>query len=173
MLLSNLRGSILIRRVVQMQRETQAKDNALGLEDQKKAFDNFAHLRQAAEQGNAMGQYILGGCYRYGEGVEKDCVEAVKWYRKAAEQGNATGQYILGTCYENGEGVKKDYAEAVKWYRKAAAQGDAYGQCSLGDCYYNGKGVDKDEAEAIRWYRKAADQGYWEAKLKLKSLHGA
>lgn len=83
------------------------------------------------------------------------------------------GQYILGECYENGEGVKKDYAEAVKWYHKAAAQGDAYGQCSLGDCYYNGKGVDKDEAEAIRWYRKAADQGYWEAKYRLKSLHGA
>ena len=110
---------------------------AIDFERLKKAFDNFAHLRQAAEQGNAMGQYILGGCYRYGEGVEKDCVEAVKWYRKAAEQG------------------------------------DAYGQCSLGDCYYNGKGVDKDEAEAIRWYRKAADQGYWEAKLKLESLHEA
>lgn len=31
-----------------MQRETQAKDNALRLEDQKKAFDNFACLRQAA-----------------------------------------------------------------------------------------------------------------------------
>ena len=61
-----------------MQRETQAKDNALGLEDQKKAFDNFAHLRQAAEQGNAMGQYILGGCYRYGEGCRERLCRSCK-----------------------------------------------------------------------------------------------
>ena len=35
----------------------------------------------------------------FGEGVEQDYAEAVKWYRLAAEQGNADAQYNLGYAY--------------------------------------------------------------------------
>ena len=60
--------------------------------------------------------------YEFGNGVEQDYEEAVKWYRKSAEQGNSRGQYNLGYMYEFGKGVTKDYEEAIKWYRKAAEQ---------------------------------------------------
>ena len=43
-------------------------------------------LKQAAEQGNAEAQIKLGDCYYKGTGVNKDLIEAVKWYRTAAEQ---------------------------------------------------------------------------------------
>ena len=56
-------------------------------------------------------------------GVEKDEVEAVKWYRKAAEQNDATAQSCLAACYVNGQGVAKDYVEGYKWMLLAAAQG--------------------------------------------------
>lgn len=64
-----------------------------------------------------------GNDYYFGDGVEQDYAEAVKWYQKAAEQGYADAQYSLGYCYENGQGVLKSTAEAVKWYTKASEQG--------------------------------------------------
>ena len=51
--------------------------------------------RVEAEQGNAEAQYNLGYCYVFGEGVDQDYAEAVKWYRKAAEQGHAKAQKAL------------------------------------------------------------------------------
>ena len=70
-------------------------------------------------------QNDLGVCYQFGQGVERDYYEAVKWYRKAAAQGHASAQNNLGACYEYGQGVEKDLKEAVKWYMMAAEQGNA------------------------------------------------
>ena len=58
-------------------------------------FAGAANYRSAAEQGNADAQYLLGNCYIGGLGVEKDKVEAVKWFSKAAAQGNVKAQKIL------------------------------------------------------------------------------
>jgi TPR repeat protein len=52
-------------------------------------------IRDAAEQGNAKGQYYLGVMYRDGEGVPQDKAEAMKWFRKAAEQGNSDAKEWL------------------------------------------------------------------------------
>ena len=57
--------------------------------------------RRGGERGEGEAQCKLGGCYCYGEGVEKDEAEAVKWYRKAAEQGRSAAQCNLGSCYES------------------------------------------------------------------------
>ena len=38
----------------------------------------------------------LGVCYKYGTGVVKDEVEAVKYYKMAADQGYASAQNNLG-----------------------------------------------------------------------------
>lgn len=66
-------------------------------------------------------QYELGNAYFHGNGREKNCYEAVKWWRRAAEQGHAGAQYSLGFfgC-EQGLGAEKDDAAAAMWYRKAA-----------------------------------------------------
>ena len=42
---------------------------------------------------------LVGVCYEYGTGVEKDEVEAVKYYKMAADQGYASAQYILGETW--------------------------------------------------------------------------
>ena len=54
------------------------------------------------------------GALEFGDGVEKNYAEALKWWRKAAEQGDAEAQFNLGGMYQRGEGAEKDYAEAVK-----------------------------------------------------------
>lgn len=53
--------------------------------------------------------------------MQKDKVEAVKWYRKAAEQGFANAQTNLGTMYYNGEGVPKDLVQAHAWWNIAGS----------------------------------------------------
>lgn len=135
------------------------------------AQDNLDALRQAAEQGDAKAQAVLGAAYAEGRGVRKDDVEAVRWYRLAAEQGNASAQYTLGFAYANGEGLPKDESEAVRWYQKAAEQGDASAQNSLGGMYANGRGVLKDDAEAVRCFRKAAEQGLYVAQYALGLMY--
>ena len=128
-------------------------------------------FRPLAVQGNADGQFNLGGMYANGQGVEKDYAKAFKWYRKAAEQGDAGGQFNLGVMYANGQGVEKDYAKALKWYRKVAEQGNALGQLNLGVMYSNGQGVEKDYAKAFKWYRKAAEQGNADAQYNLGVMY--
>jgi TPR repeat protein len=131
----------------------------------------FSLLSLLAEQGDAKGQQKLGNMYYYGDGVDKDYVEAVKWYRKSAEQGDAHGQGGLADMYYHGYGVDKDYVEAIKWYRKSAEQGDAMSQFDLGIMYENGYGVDKDYVEAVKWYRKSAEQGNAGAQINLGFMY--
>ncbi len=57
----------------------------------------FLETKVKAEKGDAKAQTLLGDImYGNGEGVDKDYVEAVKWYRKAADQGHAGAQVNLG-----------------------------------------------------------------------------
>lgn len=42
---------------------------------------------RGADQGDAIAQYALAGCYYNGDGVEQDDAKAVEWWRKAADQG--------------------------------------------------------------------------------------
>jgi TPR repeat protein len=126
--------------------------------------------REAAEQGEAKAQCVLGFDYAEGQGVPQDYAEAVRWYRKAADQGNAKAQYGLGFLYALGQGVPQNYAEATRWYCKAAEQGDADAQYGLGLMYYLGQGVPRNYAEAVRWYRKAAAQGDLNAQRALSSM---
>ena len=119
-----------------------------------------AELQQKAEVGDVTAQLNLALCYDTGSGIEKNPVEAHKWFLKAAEQGNGRALNAVGMNYANGTGgVEKDLTEAIKWYRKSAEQGNDRGQCSMGWCYEYGKGVEKDLAEAVKWYRKSAEQG--------------
>ena len=63
---------------------------------------------------------LLGSCYAYGTGVEKDGSEAVKWYRKSAEAGgNAGVMTILSRHYQYGIGVEKDMDQAQYWTQRA------------------------------------------------------
>jgi hypothetical protein len=134
-------------------------------------MEMFKKAKEWAEKGEAQGQDSLAICYYWGQGVEKDFVQAAAWWRKAAEQGFAPAQTLLGHCYFGGEGVPKDQALAVTWYRKAAEQGNASAQMSLGECYGGGKGVEKDFVQAVKWYRKASEQGYVLAQYYLGGFY--
>lgn len=63
--------------------------------------------QRAADQNYAAAQLVLGFCYEYGKGVDKDAQKAVEWYRRAAAQNLSEAQCNLGVCYSYGNGVKK------------------------------------------------------------------
>ena len=75
------------------------------LGDSKKAMSFYEKVIKF-HPNHTNAQYNLGVMYATGVGVEKDAVEAVKWYRKAVEQNNPTAQYRLGFHYANGQGVE-------------------------------------------------------------------
>ena len=101
------------------------KDGLAALQrgDYAVAHEEFLRL---AKEGHATAQYNLGFLYDYGEGVQQDHGEAVKWYRMAAEQGLARAQFSLGIMFESGTGVPRDLARSYKWY-SVAAETDAPG----------------------------------------------
>lgn len=73
-------------------------------------------FRKAAEQGNAEGQYELGVCYFYGQGIISNNKEAERWLRKSADQCYATSYRMLGYYYK----LQKDKSTAIYWYKKYA-----------------------------------------------------
>lgn len=116
----------------------------------------LAQLKASAQTGSVGAESILGALYQAGSSVNRDDVEAVKWFLKAAEQGDMEAQFGLGVMYANGYGTQQDYASAARWFRKAAAQGNTAPNFYLGLLYENGLGVPKNYGEAAKWYIKAA-----------------
>ena len=54
-----------------------------GLEEKRKK--GFALYMKSAEQGHGLAMKAVGVCYQFGEGVEDNMKEAIKWYEKALE----------------------------------------------------------------------------------------
>ncbi len=109
----------------------------------------------AAHSGCAEAQALLAEMYRYGNGVERDLQEALKWYKAAAEKGEMDAQYCLADMYYFGrDGVEKDLQEALKWYRAAAESGNRSAIYTLGHMYYYGDGVEQDYNQAYYWFDK-------------------
>ncbi len=128
-------------------------------------------FRAAADMGDALSQFFLGGMYSEGQGVPQDYIEAVRWFRIAARQGKAEAQWALGVHYNNGRGVPRSDTEAVRWFRLAAEQGYAAAQRSLGQKYASGEGVSRSDAEAVRWWHRAAEQGDAQAQSMLGGMY--
>ena len=130
-------------------------------------YDATAHIRKAAEQGDAEAQTELGSMYEFGRNypIKQSLEQAAVWYRKAAEQGNSEAQFKLGEFYSHhlhSSDIAEDDAQAAAWYRKAAEQGFDYAQYRLGKMYMDGDGVKQDYEQAVAWLRKAVaqDQSY-------------
>ena len=123
--------------------------------------------QQSAEELNK-----IGDMYYFGDGVEQDYTEAVKWYKKSAEQDYAEAQWNLGFMYEYGYGIEQNDVKAVKWYRKSTEHGYAAAQYKLGIVYqYGYGGVEQNDLEAVKWYSKSAEQGYAIAQHKLGVMY--
>jgi uncharacterized protein len=132
-----------------------------------------AELVKKAEAGDAVAQWSLGSCYKYGNGVKINKEESLGWYTKSAEQGNAEAQYELRNYYcikaneyvrttDNLPLIEEARKTANEWCLKAADGGNRNAQYTLGSYYYFGsrsKGAARivELEEAKKWYTKVAD----------------
>ena len=140
--------------------------------DFKKAFDEFVKIEKDTN-GYHYAQYMIGICYYYGQGTEKDMTEAVAWYAKSTEQGNSTAMLNLGFCYHTGLVVTKDLTKAFELYEQSALLGHSTGMNNVGICYRYGVGVAVDLNKAKEWYAKAAAQGHERSQARLDKLNAA
>lgn len=75
---------------------------------------------KAAVHGYAKAQTFLGEAYELGVGVERDDVEAVKWYTKASMQMEQKALSLLAVYYYFGTVVEKDEALAEAMFLVSA-----------------------------------------------------
>lgn len=136
--------------------------------DFERAFDLW---KAAARQDDPVGQYNLAVLYYNGEGVNKDLLQAHKWFRKSAELGYADAQYDLGLMYLDGEGTAQDPKTGIEWMMKSAEQDHAEAQFELAKAYQSGVGIEQNLAEAIKWYNKAKENGQEDAPAQITKAY--
>jgi TPR repeat protein len=86
------------------------------------ASKQLQRLRDDAQDGSALAQYVLGAMYQLGEIVAQDDAEAAKWISRAADQGLPLAQFVLGGMYMLGQGVPEDAMRAYVWLSLSATQ---------------------------------------------------
>src|SRR5262249_28322928 len=87
--------------------------------------------RWKARLGNADAQIAVAPAYAEGAGVEKNAVEAARWYRKAAAQRpDAAG--ALARLYVSGE-LAADPEQALHWFEVEAKAGGPEVQRALAE----------------------------------------
>jgi anti-anti-sigma factor len=83
----------------------------------------FRWFREAAERGDADGQFKTGMAYAYGIGVDPDWNSAMDWYRRAANQGHAEAEYAVGMIHCYGLAGESNKPKAIEWYKRSLADG--------------------------------------------------
>jgi TPR repeat protein len=138
----------------------------------KNIEEGVKFFRQAAERGDAGGNYNLGVAYELGHiPLENDAdvnnlEVAIKLFHLAAEKGYVHAQIKLGEMSAYGVGMAVDLDEAVKWFRLAADKGDNMSaQYNLGLLFINEQYSGYNLGAAIDWFRLAARQGHVNAQF--------
>ena len=135
------------------------------------AADPIAAARwsdEAAAQGDATAQFILGSLYA--EGIKASPRLAFDWFSAAASRGNVKAMHNLAIAYLNGAGVAQDSKAAAAWFEKAASAGYRDSAFDLAVLYERGEGVAQDTGEALKWYEQAASFGDPEAMQRATYL---
>jgi TPR repeat protein len=100
---------------------------------------------RSALHGETAARVALGNRLDSGCGMEKDPIQALRWYRMAARVGNSSAaNNIAITFRQNG-----NFRRAVHWFRASIALGDDEARIQLGVHQYWGIGVRADHSAAI------------------------
>ncbi len=135
-----------------------------------KEAGSFA-LREAASQGNANAQFVIGTRYLNGElGTPQDFAKAAYWYGKSAAQGLAPAQYRLATLYERGKGVAKDIDAALGWYERAAGLGNVRAMHNAAVLSAGSESRAPDYQRAYKWFALGAAHGLKDSQFNLAVL---
>ncbi|OHS93305.1 hypothetical protein TRFO_11932 [Tritrichomonas foetus] len=130
------------------------------------------YFKQAASKKLPESQYQYGCILADGIGLERNPVEAARYFKYAIENGNADANAGLGELYEKGDGVPRDYAKALDCYRQAANMNSMRGCINLGRFLLKGiGGTEILVNDGIESLKKAADNEIPEALYLLGEFY--
>lgn len=125
----------------------------------------FVLWKEAAEQGYVKALHLVGFCYYWGIGTQKDKSLALEYYQEASKKDYSQSICYLADYYEHGiAGIECNTVEAVRLWKKAAKLGDKEAPFILGNLYYEGVYVEQNKKEAVLWYRMSAQ------RLNIKAI---
>ena len=133
-------------------------------------------LKELVEAGkDPIGAYssILGNCYQFEYGVEKDLKKAFELYKNAVELGFEEASFRLGQAYFYGDGTEVNEEKGIELY-KVAANWDENAQYVLGMLYLagkeNGVNIEENKEYGLELIIKSARNGYENAISKIEEL---
>jgi TPR repeat protein len=129
--------------------------------------ETIAMLQQAAEEGHASSQNLLGRIFDEGRLVRRNPAVALKWYERAAAQALPAAQLNAGLMHRTGDGVPRDAAKARQFFERAADNRSIHAQYVLAVMLEDGEGGPADAERAVHWYRLAAEANYGPAQHNL------
>ena len=113
-------------------------------------FTPLELLKEPADSGVPVAQYLLGTYLRFGKGEQ---ARSLMLIQEAARQGHPIAQETLASYFEGGSnGVEKNDVEAFRLYLAAGRQGLRHSQFNVGMFLCTGRGVDKDQATGKAWF---------------------
>lgn len=131
----------------------------------------ISKLRNRAEDGNEIAQYLMGSSYAEGRGVEQNLGEAVKWFALAADNNEKRSREVLAVEYLYGE---KKYSieeknKGLKYLKELADNGDEDAASSIIDIYGFGsvEGISTNLSKMVDAAEVYADRGNTYAILVL------
>jgi hypothetical protein len=113
--------------------------------------------------------HVVGECYEYGYGGEKDMDKAMSAFHKAGDMGFPKSRCAEGNVLFE---LQRDEARALALCEEGAEAGDPDAETDVGDFYLMGRHVTKDVAMARQWYEKAvAANGQKNAAFTLGQIY--
>lgn len=150
----------------------QPKDEALARQWYRAAFDK---AREEADKGNKEAMNLVLTFYmkdNWSWVVDRDSVEAMRWFQKALDFQFARVQYLQARM----DMQRGRWEDAVKMLQKLMANPDNKdkdGAGYLGDCYYYGRGgLQRNYSMAYKYFKIAIEEGHDESKDLARSGMG-
>ena len=149
------------------------KVETLAYNGEKYVVDKLKELVDAGKDPIGVYSCILGLCYQYEYGVEKDLKKGFELLKSSVELGFQGASFRLGQAYFYGDGTEVNEEKGMELY-KAVADWDEDAQYVLGMLYLEGKenGVDIEENKeyGLELIIKSAGAGHEKAINKIQTL---
>ena len=136
-----------------------------------------AALAELAASGDLQAQLKIAQAYQYGLGLEKDRVDAIRWYEAAAEQSSPLAMFELGslvfadfTSGDTSPEAKAAAEKSVGWFHGSAVLGFAGAQSTLGLLFGFGDRVEVDRVKGRMWMEVGITNGDTVLKMMKRAL---
>lgn len=116
---------------------------------------------------------ILGDCYRYGHGINRNKTKAIDSYKRSialnrGAESAVLSHYSLAEMHASGEGLPQSYENSLYYYMYAADRYHNKAQWKLAIMFEHGLGIDLNTDRAVMYFKLCTKGGNEEAHLKVE-----